>query len=682
MLTIDIGWNVTYKQLTGSVGKQASLKQDRSPFPIADKELKMDHKRNVYLHMKSLADARRIVLDTFGAQPVPEPETLATTDAVGRVLAEAVVAALSSPNFHSAAMDGIAVAARSTFEAHTARPKLLALGSEAYYVNTGHVLPAGTDAVIMIEQVLAVDDGTVRIEAPAFPWQHVRKMGEDIVATELLFARHHRITPYCLGALLSAGIDEVSVLRRPRLVVIPTGSELVKWRKKEARQLKPGEIIESNGHMLSAMVVEAGGICERREPVGDDPVLISQTIAAAVRGPYDAVLTVGGSSAGSEDFTRSAIAEQGEVLVHGVTMMPGKPVLVGSVSGKPVFGIPGYPVSAIMAFEQLVLPLLAGWQGRPEPRREALPVIPTRKIASKLGVEEFVRVKLGRVGDRLVATALPRGAGQITSITEADGIVRIPADREGVGTETPVSAELLKPSQRIDRTVVVVGSHDNTLDLMRDELRAQSTDLSLSSSHVGSMGGLMAVKRGVCHVAGVHLLDENDGSYNRSYLEKYLPDIEVRLVHLVMRDQGLIVRAGNPKAIRGIEDLTRDPVRFVNRQSGSGTRILLDYRLRQVGIEPGRIDGYETEEFTHMAVAAAVLSGAADAGLGIWAAAKALGLEFIPIVTEQYDLVVPAVFYDTPAIQSLMSVINRTAFKQRVTALGGYHTERTGEVLL
>jgi putative molybdopterin biosynthesis protein len=311
-----------------------------------------------------------------------------------------------------------------------------------------------------------------------------------------------------------------------------------------------------------------------------------------------------------------------------------------------------------------------------------LSVTPTRKIASKLGVEEFVRVKLGKVGDRFVATALPRGAGQITSITEADGIIRIPADQEGVGTEIPVSAQLLKPSQRIDHTVVIVGSHDNTLDLMSDELRAQSTDLSLSSSHVGSMGGLMAIKRGMCHVAGTHLLDESDGSYNRSYIQKYLPDIPVRLIHLVMRDQGLIVPAGNPKGIEGIEDLTRDRIRFVNRQSGSGTRILLDYRLKQIGIEPGRIEGYQTEEFTHMAVAAAVLSGAADAGLGIWAAAKALALDFIPIVTEQYDLVIPTAFFDTPAIETLMSVINSTAFKKRVAALGGYHTERTGEVLL
>ena len=642
----------------------------------------MGHKRNVYLQMKSLTEARRVVLDTFADNKRLKSETIFTPDAVGRILAGAVEAKLSSPSFHSAAMDGIAVSSRDTFGAHASRPKTLRIGDTAFFVNTGHVLPEGTDAVIMIEQLLVIDDQAVQIEAPAFPWQHVRKMGEDIVATELLFARHHRISPYCLGALLSAGQFEVPVLCRPKLVVIPTGSELVDWPTIRPEEPKPGQIIESNAYMLSAMVQEAGGICERWQPLGDDPELISQTVLKAVQAPFDAVLIVGGSSAGSEDYARRVIADQGEVLIHGVTMMPGKPVLVGNVKSKPVFGMPGYPVSSIMACEQLVLPMLARWQGQPDPQREALSVTPTRKIASKLGVEEFVRVKIGRVNQRLVATTLPRGAGQITSITEADGIVRIPADQEGLAADVSVSAELLKSAQVIDRTVVIVGSHDNSLDLIGDEMRAQSAHLSISSSHVGSLGGLMAIKRGMCHVAGTHLLDESDGSYNKSYIQKYLPDIPVRLVHLVMRDQGLILPAGNPMGIQGIADLMREQVRFINRQSGSGTRILLDYQLKQLKLDAGRIEGYQTEEFTHMAVAAAVMSGAAHVGLGIYAAAKALGLDFIPIVTEQYDLVIPSIYFETPAIQSLMTVINSSAFKQRVSALGGYHTERTGEVLM
>ncbi len=643
----------------------------------------MSHKRNVYLQMKSLDAARSVVMDAFAAGLAPGSETLSAPLAVGRILAGPVTARLSSPNFHAAAMDGIAVRAKSTFGAHEARPIVLHLGQDAFPVNTGHVMPEGTDAVIMIEQVQDLGGQAVQIEAPAFPWQHVRKMGEDIVATELLFARHHQVTPYCVGALLSAGRFAVEVLRRPKMVVIPTGSELVDWPSVGAGDIRPGQVIESNAYMLAAMVDAAGGQCERREQVGDDPEAIAQAIETAIsRTDVMAVLVTGGSSAGSEDYARSAIATLGEVLVHGVTMMPGKPVIVGRASAKPVFGIPGYPVSAIMAFEQLVHPLIAAWLGQPAPTRTQVEVIPTRKIASKLGVEEFVRVKIGRVGRRLVAAALPRGAGQITSITEADGIIRIPASLEGINPDSPVAAELLRPAHAVEHTVVVVGSHDNTLDVLADELKSWDPRLSLSSSHVGSMGGLMAIKRGGCHVAGSHLLDEKDGTYNISYIHQHLKGLDVRLLHLVMRDQGLIVLPGNPKNIKDIGDLVRDDVCMINRQAGSGTRILLDYRLKQLGLASARIDGYHSEEYTHMAVAAAVLSGAADVGLGIWAAAKALGLDFIPVVTEQYDLIIPAEYFNSGPIESLKQSIRSDAFKKRVMALGGYHTERTGEVLM
>jgi putative molybdopterin biosynthesis protein len=313
-------------------------------------------------------------------------------------------------------------------------------------------------------------------------------------------------------------------------------------------------------------------------------------------------------------------------------------------------------------------------------------VEPTRKIASKLGVEEFVRVKLGEVNGRIVATPLPRGAGSITSITEADGIIRIPNHVEGINDQQPVAAELLRPLTAISNTIVIVGSHDNTLDVLADQLRAGSSGLSLSSSHVGSMGGLMAVKRGLCHLAGSHLLDTADGSYNTGYIKRYLPELfaakQVRLINLVFRDQGLIVRPGNPKRIKGIEDLAREDVTMINRQGGSGTRILLDYRLRELGIDPGQINGYGNEEFTHMSVAVAVLSGTADAGLGICAAARALKLDFVPVVTEQYDLVVPEAFFETRIFQVLLETIRSAAFKTRVAALGGYGTAKTGEIVL
>jgi len=641
----------------------------------------MKKQRNVYLKMKTLAEAREIILTEFQSLAALATEVIPVQDAVGRMLSRPMTAELSSPHFHAAAMDGVAVRAASTFGANPAEPIELTVNEDAFYVNTGHVMPENTDAVIMIEHLNILDEHAVQIEAPVFPWQHVRKIGEDIVATELLFPQNHVITPYCLGALITGGIFNVPVKKKPRILIIPTGSELVNWQTSTAA-LEPGQVLESNSHVLGSLAEDAGATFTRSEQLMDDPATIKSAVEAAMADDVDMVLTVGGSSAGSEDYAKDVILELGEVLVHGVTIMPGKPVIVGKINTKPIFGIPGYPVSAIIAFEQFVKPLIDQMCGQPEKARSELTVEPTRKVASKLGLEEFVRVKLGTVGDRVVATALPRGAGLITSITEADGIIRIPDHVEGLKENQPVKAELLKSSAAIDNTIVAVGSHDNTLDIIADELKGGSTGYSLSSSHVGSMGGLMAVKRGACHVAGTHLLDTENGSYNLSYLMKYLPRLDVRLVNLVMRDQGFIIPKGNPKGIKDIGDLVRDDLCFINRQGGSGTRILLDYRLQQRNIDPDEINGYDTEEYTHMSVAVAVLSGTVDVGLGIFAAAKALDLDFIPVVTEQYDLVIPQEHFESAKIQALMNIINTDVFKMRVNALGGYATDKTGRILL
>ena len=641
----------------------------------------MKTKRNIYLKMKPLDEARQILFDHFRAAVGMATEFVAPPDAVGRVLAEPVFATVSSPNFHAAAMDGVAVKAEETFGASQTRPKELSVGTQAIFLNTGHVMPEGFDAVIMIENIQTVNDARIRIEAPAFPWQHVRKMGEDIVATELLYPRGHVVTPYCVGALIAGGVYRVPVRRKPRVLIIPTGSELVDWRTTDPKDLQPGQVLESNAFVLEKMVAACGGQALRHDRVIDDLDLIRQTVSDALAGDADMVLTIGGSSAGSKDYALPMLEMLGDLLVHGVTMMPGKPAILGDIQGKPFFGIPGYPVSAIIVCEQFVEPMIKRMLGVADDPRPTVPVVPTRKIASKLGVEEFLRVKLGQVGERIVATPLPRGAGTITSITEADGIIRIPRHSEGLKDKDPVVAELLKPLSAIQNTIVIVGSHDNTLDVLADQLRAGDAALTLSSSHVGSMGGLMAVKRGVCHLAGAHLLDTATGVYNISYINRYLPDTEVRLVNLVMRDQGLIVPKGNPKGIKGIEDLGREDVVFINRQGGSGTRILLDYRLGQIGISPEAINGYTNEEFTHMNVAVAVLSGAADAGLGIYAAAKALDLDFIPVVTEEYDLVIPAEHFESANIKTLLATIETTEFKKRVEALGGYSTVKTGSVI-
>jgi putative molybdopterin biosynthesis protein len=642
----------------------------------------MDLKRNLYLNMKTLAEARKILYENFLPLDFNAKEEICVTDAVGRVLAAAVTANVSSPNFHSAAMDGIAVRAKDTFGAHETRPKHLQVGRQAFFVNTGHVLPEDTDSVIMIEHLQVADETTIIIEAPATPWQHVRKMGEDIVATELLFPCNHLVTPYCIGALISGGVYRVLVRKKPNVLIIPTGSELVEWRTTNPKDLKPGQVLESNATVLGLMVKACGGTCFIHERVMDEADKIQNVVEDAVSADYQIILTIGGSSAGSKDFAKPVITTLGEVLVHGVTMMPGKPVILGKIQKKPVIGIPGYPVSAIIAFEQFVQPLLYAMQGRRNLKRSKLAVTPTRKIASKLGVEEFLRVKLGRVGDKAVAAPLPRGAGVITSLTEADGIIRIPNHVEGIKEQEVVSAEILKPAEEIEDTLVIVGSHDNTLDILVDELKIRDTRLTLSSSHVGSMGGLMAIKRGTCHLAGSHLLDTKDGSYNISYINQILNDLPVNLVHLVMREQGLIIPKGNPKNIQGVMDLARQDVVFINRQGGSGTRILLDFHLLRLGIRPDQIKGYGTEEFTHMSMAVAVLNGAADVGLGIYAAARALELDFIPVATEQYDLIIPKNYFKMPNLQILIDTITTPGFKKRVERLGGYNTNRTGMVLM
>jgi putative molybdopterin biosynthesis protein len=630
--------------------------------------------------MKSIEEAKQLLFDHF-EHHVTKIETLDVVNAKGRVLAKPAIAAISSPNFHAAAMDGIAVDAKFTFGASEDAPKTLSPNKNAFWVNTGHAMPEGTNAVIMIEHLNIIDENSVEIEAPVFPWQHVRKMGEDIVATKLLFPRGHRINSYSLGALLSGGIFRVDVYKQPKVLIIPTGSELKQWHQISIDQLKPGDVVESNSAVLGGLCEDYGARFDRHPMLRDNLENIKKSVETAARQDYDMICIIGGSSAGSEDFAKPVISSLGVVYVHGVTMMPGKPLMFGKVFDTPVFGIPGYPVSAIVAFEQFAGPLLLKMQKLPEKEITSVSVLPARKIASKLGQEEFLRVKIGSVDGQLISSQLPRGSGSITTLTEADGIIRIPQNIEGISEKERVTAHLLRPLSSIKNTIVITGSHDNTLDLLADQIKRVNGQISVSSSHVGSMGGLMAIKKGACHMAGAHLLDPDDGSYNISYIKKYLADQKVWLVNLVMRDQGLIVPKKNPKNIQSIEDLKDKNLQFINRQPGSGTRILFDYKLKTLGILPDEIQGYGDDEYTHMSVAVCVLSGRADAGLGIQAAARALDLDFIPVVTEEYDLVIPDRFYKTRKIQVLLETIQTKEFQDRVMSLGGYNIKNTGKII-
>lgn len=641
----------------------------------------MKSRRNIYLQMKPVQEAKKLLLDAVSFDGLLEKESLPVRQAAGRITAEPVFARFSSPPYHAAAMDGIAVRAEHTFGTTVDRPKRLTVGKDAVFINTGQPLPPGTNAVIMIEHVLTVDEKTLHIESGAYPWQYVRRVGEDIVATELILPQNHRITPYEIGALLNGGIFSVAVKQKPQVDIIPTGSELVSPQQVGEGLLRVGHVVESNSAVLAALVEQWGGTCRVHPIVPDDFEQILNAVRRAVDGGAQIVVISAGSSAGSEDYTAAIIGKLGKVLVHGVTMMPGKPTVLGIVDGKPVVGNPGYTVSAILAFETFVQPLICRMLGTLPQARPRVQAQSARKIASKLGLDEFVRVKLGKVKSTLVATPLPRGAGSVTTLTEADAILPIASDTEGIQAGQTVEVELIRNLEDIENTVVIIGSHDNTLDILANHIRVRDCRFGLSSSNVGSLGGLTALRNGHCHAAGSHLLDTETGIYNISYIKRYLPDRSVKLVNLVYRNQGLIIQRGNPKNIRGIEDLTRDEITFVNRQQGAGTRILLDYRLASLGITPDKVKGYDREEFTHMSVAVAVLSGVADAGMGIFAAAKALDLEFIPVVTEEYDLVIPAEFYGDEKVGFMLDVIRSDAFKKDVMNLGGYDTSKTGTIV-
>lgn len=642
-------------------------------------------KRNTYLTLLPPDEARILWFERLNAHShTLAEENVALPDALHRILNRAVEAQRSSPAFHGAAMDGIAVSAEDTFSASVRNPLRLELGKEVHWINTGHPLPQGFNAVIMMENLNTETVGGTQwaiIEKAAFPWQHVRKLGEDMVATEIILPPGICIGPYDLGALAAGGVLEVPVFVRPRVSIVPSGSEIVPLAEAREEDLRAGRVLpEFNSLIFSAMITEAGGDAAVLPVVPDEPTAIAAAITNALDAGADMVILNAGSSAGSHDYTAHVLESLGEVLVHGISVMPGKPTVLAVVRGRPVIGVPGYPVSAGIAMEEFVLPLLALWQKRSVSERRKVLAVPYNPLPSRPGMEERLRVKLGLVGDSIVAVPLPRGAGTITSLSRADGIIRIPRDSEGCDAGEPVTVELLRPETALAGALLAIGSHDNTLDLLDSLLRKTYPGFRLTSAHVGSLGGLMALRRGQCHLAGSHLLDAEDGVYNRKAIEENLEEPTV-LLRLVDREQGILTAPGNPLHIKGIEDLARQDVRFINRQRGSGTRVLFDYRLARLVISSTGIKGYRDEEYTHMNVAAAVLSGRADAGLAVRAAANALGLPFVPVGMEEYDLVIPRRFLAMEAMQALLDVIRSESFRKTVESMGGYGTEKTGQII-
>ncbi|MCM1992547.1 molybdopterin biosynthesis protein [Oceanirhabdus seepicola] len=631
--------------------------------------------QKVYLSNYELEDAIKMYFNKL-TNLRKEKEMVNTWDANGRVTSEAIYSLMSSPFYNSSAMDGIAVKSSATIGATDRNQIVLEEGKEYIVVDTGDPIPKEFDSVIMIEDLIRVDDNKVKIYKSAVPWQHIRALGEDIVENQLIIPSNHKIRPVDLGAMIAGGVNKVEVYKRPRVGIIPTGTEIVE----PGTELKVGDIIEFNTRTFSAQVENWGGKPNRYNIVDDVYEDIKKSVKTAAE-ENDVVLINAGSSAGREDYTAKVIEELGEVVLHGVAIKPGKPVILGIVDNKPVIGIPGYPVSAYFIMELIVKKLIESYQGIESKALKEVKATLSRRVMSSLKHLEFVRMKLGYVGNKLIATPLTRGAGATMSLVRADGILEIPQSSEGIEAGEEIKVKLLKEEEDIKNTIVCIGSHDPIIDIISDFIHMRNKEYYLSSAHVGSMGGIMALKKEETHIAPIHLLDMESGEYNTSYVKKYLPDKNIYLIKGVKRLQGLIVKKGNPLNIKGFKDIADGNKKFVNRQRGSGTRLLLDYNLKKLGINPNEILGYEREEFTHLSVAAAVAAGDVDCGLGVYSAAEMMDLDFIPLCKEEYDVAVPEEYLEMDIIKEFIKVIKSEEFSKELDRLGGYEYSSIGEIV-
>ena len=603
-------------------------------------------------------------------------EYLQTYKCRERISSRSVYAHVSNPPFMCAAMDGYAVDFSKTIYADLSRPLSLMITRDAIPVNTGDPLPDGTNAVIMIEDIEDADT-SIAIRKPVYLWQNVRMIGEDIVEGDMLIPANHEITAYDIGMLISGGITHIHVRKKPRALIVPTGKELIDLYNVEEPVNKLGGLVDFNSYTLLNLAEETGLDCtisqiaETKEDLYD---IIKNAINA-----YDLIFVNAGSSAGREDYTEEVISKQGELIFHGISMMPGKPAMFGVVDGKPVFGIPGYPVSAALIFYTFIKPLYEKMMHSSK-NTKLINCKTTYKIPSRLGIEEIIRVSLVENDGIYYAIPLPRGASIFSSMARADGLMRVPVNIEGFEEGDTIACELLTKKETLKQRIHIIGSHDLSLDILRDMIKTHHTAFDLISTHTGSLSGITALSKGIAHICTTHILDENEKIYNAPAIKKYLADKPCVLIHIAKRFQGLIVRKDNKKNIKGISDLSRPEVKFINRQSGSGTRILLDMLLSENDIEKHHINGYDREESTHTAVGIQVRESIADTGIAIYSIARVFSLDFIPLAEEDYDLLVTKEFTEDRRFKLLMDMVNSNEFRQRLEKLGGYNTKETGRI--
>jgi putative molybdopterin biosynthesis protein len=581
-------------------------------------------------------------------------ETVALEDALGRVLAEDVRADVDVPGFDRSNMDGFAVRAEDCFGATEAEPVMLDANSEtiptgiapteevkpgtATSIATGGMLPRGADAVLPVEFTDMEGD---RIEArrERVPGAAVSFAGTDIGRGETVLFRGALLTSRETGVLAAIGHSEVSVVRRPRVAILSTGDEIVQ----PGEPMRPGLVYDSNGRILADAVRELGGEPNFLGAFRDEETRLREALGRALR-TADLVLMSGGTSKGEGDLNARVVADLDPgIVVHGVALKPGKPICLAASGRLPVVVLPGFPTSAVFTFHEFVAPVIRELAGRAPGRREQSQARLATKTTSERGRLEYLLVGLVRRPDgQLAAYPMGKGSGSVTAFSRADGFVRIPRNTEIVDADTEVEVTLLSRELPL-ADFVAIGSHCIGLDCLAGALARKGFTVKLMA--VGSQGGLAAARRGECDVAPIHLLDPVSGEYNRSFL-----DSSLKLLPGYARQQGVVTRANDD---RDTDALLADPMlRMVNRNRGSGTRILIDQLLGE-----RRPAGYPYEPRSHYAVAAAVAQGRADWGVTIETIARQAGLRFRPLQAEHYDFAIPVDRWDRPAVVALRELL-------------------------
>lgn len=634
----------------------------------------MKQSYNIYLDNFTYEDAISTYAEKLSEVFQIEEIEISSKDSLGYVLTKPVFAKVSSPNFTASAMDGIAVDYEKTLTASSSNYVTLTKDIDYKVVDTGDYIEAKYNAVIMVEDLIKISDNSVQITEPIRFFENIRSTGEDIVKTQMVLPSFHKIRAVDVGSIIASGNEKVFVYKPFKVGIMPTGTEIVDVSKGD---FSVGEIIDSNSYMLKALAMEMGFSASVLGIIDDDYESLKQNIINLTKN-NDIVLINAGSSAGREDFTKDVLKEIGEVIVHGICIKPGKPAVLSIVNNKMVIGIPGYPVACYVVFEKLIKKIINKLL-KINQLEENINTILTKRITSSLKHMEFVRVKIGFVNGKWVCTPLSRGAGVSMSLVDCDGILEIPKEYEGFNSGEEVNVKLTKPLEEIKNKIVCIGSHDLILDFVRDTM-IKNSNINLSSTHVGSLNGVLTLKNKECFIAPMHILDEKTGEYNISTIKDIFKGEKMALIKGVKRKQGLIVQKGNPLNIKSISDLKK--VKYVNRQRGSGTYILLDYLIKKDGINKKDIVGFDFSVPTHFDVAINVKEGVADCGLGILSVAKALDLDFIEVFDEEYDFLIYQKDLETKKAKTFIKTLQSTEVKEQLENAGGYGICNIGEVII